>query len=738
VVLGGKAENDAASVTLEDVHSCLDRFDVRLRCVRRGDTLVTELHHDSRRLTAAAAGRLTSQLHVLIATALADPSQEVDLIDLLDEAEKQRVLVAFNETAPVDAPPLCMHELIGEQAERTPDAIALIGEAGEFTYAQLEARAERLADHLASLGVRRETRVGLCLERSPDLIVGLLAILKAGAAYVPMDPAYPSDRLAFMLEDTAASVVVTTRHHAGSLSGPTLAFADDESSWCGEETVPRATTDPDGAAYVIYTSGSTGRPKGVVVTHRNLVSSTWARTVYYREPVTRFLLVSSHAFDSSVAGIFWSLAQGAALVLPDEQAVRDVEHLASLIEMHAVTHTLCLPALWKLLLDQTEPERLASMRTVILAGEVCTASVTQAHHRRLPGCALFNEYGPTEGTVWSSVHEIAEPVHGAVPIGRPIPGATVYLLDGSGRPTPVGVAGELHVGGPGVARGYLDRPDLNSERFVPDPFSSESGARLYRTGDLARWRDDGVLEFLGRLDHQIKIRGYRVELAEIETRLAQAPGVSEVAVVDRDESDGDKRIVAYVVPQEKPGPGAGELRRALEQSLPEYMIPSAFVSLDDLPRMPNGKVDRHSLPEPGSGRSDVLDDFVAPATQLEKRIAARWREVLDVEEVGVHDGFFHLGGNSIRAAILINKLRGDLGDVLRVADLFEKPRISELVALLAERSPEIAGQDTAGVSTIERVVESQGAIEARVDGMSDDEVRRLLADLMPGGGETGR
>jgi len=453
---------------------------------------------------------------------------------------------------------------------------------------------------------------------------------------------------------------------------------------------------PANLAYIIYTSGSTGRPKGVQVTHRNLVHSTHARTLYYPEPVGGYLLLSSFAFDSSVAGLFWTLCAGGTLVLPHDGVDNDPRRLARLIDEHHATHVLAVPSLYALMLSEAPADALASLRAVVVAGESCPRELPAAHRARLPAAAIYNEYGPTEATVWCSVHRCAGDAagKGPVPIGRPIANTRLYVLDRRGEPAPIGAAGELHVAGAGVARGYLDRPALTAGKFVPDPFGAP-GSRLYRTGDRARWRPDGVLEFLGRVDHQVKVRGYRIELGEVEAALAQHPAVREAVVVAREDAPGDARLVAYVVGAGGPPPGAGELRRHLAAGLPDYMVPAAFVALDALPLSPHGKVDRNALPAPVRGVPDGR--FVAPRGPVEVELARIAAGVLGLDRVGAHDDFFALGVDSIRSIQIASRAR-EAGLRLDPGDLFRHQTVAALAAVVeaAGHGPAVAVPELAG------------------------------------------
>jgi amino acid adenylation domain-containing protein len=559
-----------------------------------------------------------------------------------------------------------------------------------LTYRELHERADRLAHFLQAKGVGPEVRVGICLGRSPEMLVGILGILKAGGAYVPMDPTYPADRLAFMIEEAGGPVLLTQERFRDALAGygtPLVCLDSDEvDSDEGIGPAPtaplRSAVRPENLAYVIYTSGSTGRPKGVLVSHRNLVHSLTARLTYYRNPVERFLLLSSFAFDSSVAGIFGTLAQGGTLVLPEEDAQRDVPHLLALMDRHEISQLLSLPSLYGSLLDEAkEPRHLLALRDVIVAGEACPPALIGRHHQRLPGTGLYNEYGPTEGTVWSTVQELPPGGEEAL-IGRPIANMQVFLLNAQLWPVMLETTGELYIGGAGLARGYHDRPDLTAERFIPNPFigSAAPGSRLYRTGDLARFRPDGALEFLGRGDQQVKIRGYRIELEEIEAVLGHHPALREVAVLAREDEPGDQRLVAYVVSEKGSALHISELRAFVAERLPEYMVPSIFVPLNEFPLTPNGKLDRRALPPPGTVRSDIQGVYIAPNTMVEEVTADVWADVLGIEKVGLRDNFFELGGHSLLATQLVSRLREVFQVDLTLIWLFEAPTVERLAA----------------------------------------------------------
>ncbi|MBR8835868.1 MAG: amino acid adenylation domain-containing protein [Stigonema ocellatum SAG 48.90 = DSM 106950] len=621
---------------------------------------------------------------------------------LLPEQERLTLLMEWNNTATRYPQNCCIHQQIEATAARNPDAIAVVFDEHLLTYQELNTRANALAHYLQRLGVRPNVRVALCVERSLEMIVGILGILKAGGAYVPLDPTYPQERLAFMLEDAQVPVILTQTRLVARLPKHQTAVLCLDSHWdilVTESTQnPISTSTLENLAYVIYTSGSTGQPKGVLVTHQNLAHSTNARIAYYPEPFTSFLLVSSFAFDSSVASIFWTLCQDKILVLPREGLQRDIWQLAHLIAQHQVSHWLSIPSLYSALLEHTESTQLISLRTVIVAGESCSTELVERHYQQLPNTSLFNEYGPTEATVWCSVyncqnHDLRNPV----PIGRPIANTQIYLLNSYLQPVPIGVRGEIHIGGNGVARGYHNRPELTADKFIPNPLNQEPGTRLYKTGDLGRYLPDGNIEFLGRIDSQVKLRGYRIELTAIEVVLQQHSDVLEAVVSVWEDESLNKRLVGYVVLEPGSATTTNELQRFLRQHLPEYMIPSVWVRLDALPLNANGKVDRQSLPAPdqvlnSTEQAEGTELEADPRTPVEEMLVNLWTQALGLDRVGIYDNFFELGGDSIQSIQIVAKAN-HAGLLLSSNQLFEHPTIAELATVIGKIKPRQAQQE---------------------------------------------
>ncbi|XXX82539.1 amino acid adenylation domain-containing protein [Sorangium sp. So ce134] len=581
------------------------------------------------------------------------------------------------------APELCAHEIFEAQADRTPEAVALVSEAQRLTYRELECRANQVARALRAMGVGLESRVGLYLDRSIEMMVGLLGVLKAGAAYVPLDPAYPRRRLDFMVSDAEPAVILTRRALRSSLperAARVLCF-DEDREFLSRQPAQRIASGaaPSNLAYVIYTSGSTGVPKGVLVEHRGLAPLARAQIGRFDiRPDSRVLQFASLCFDASVSEYLMAFAAGASLHLAADAARMPGRALCALLRERGITHVALSPSLLAILPDAELP----ALGVVISMGEACPASVVA---RWSPGRRFFNGYGPTEATVYATVFECA-PGGGDPPIGYPLPGTTLRILGEDLEPAQAGQVGEICLGGPGVARGYLGRPDLTAARFVPDPRAP--GARLYRTGDLGRVRADGAVEYLGRRDHQVKVRGFRVELGEIESALKHYPDLRETAVVARERAPGDRRLLAYVAFAPGASADASALRRFLGERLPEHMIPSAFIALPALPLTPGGKVDRRALPGPDEARPALPVEYVAPRTPDERALAALWAEVLRVQPVGVEDDFFELGGDSLLAARIVARAPSALGVELGIRDLFA----ARTVARLARRAEEARGR----------------------------------------------
>ncbi|MCF5332595.1 amino acid adenylation domain-containing protein, partial [Pseudomonas syringae] len=613
------------------------------------------------------------------------PESLLRSLEMLPRSERQ-LLQEWNATA-VDYPQgACVHQLFEAQVEKTPEAIALVFEARTFTYAQLNARANQLAHHLIGLGIGPDDRVAICVERSPEMVVGLLGILKAGAAYVPLDPAYPEQRLRYMLEDSAPAAVLVqsaTRALPGELAVPLL---DLEGGCCeakaDHDPVARA-VKPDHLAYVIYTSGSSGQPKGVLIEQRGFLNLMhWYLAELKLASDDAVLLVSSYSFDLTQKNILGPLLVGGTLHLAREAFIPEV--LLEQIQREHITHINLSPSAFNTLIDANDSRQLDSIRRVVLGGE--PIQVARLEMLPEPRPEFINSYGPTECSDVVAWHRLIDDIDcyrsSVFPIGRPISNTRIYLLDAHGQPVPIGVSGEIHIGGAGVARGYLNLPELTAERFLDDPFSAEPTARMYRSGDLGRWLADGNIEYLGRNDDQVKLRGFRIELGEVESQLAACPGVREAVVLVREHRPGDKRLVAYLTAREGAVLSAAQLREQLSQGLAEYMIPSAFVTLARFPLTPNGKLDRRALPAPEDD-SYASRDYEAPAGEVEHALAQIWQTLLGLERVGRHDHFFELGGHSLLAVQLVSRLRQRFEVEVALRDVFAEPTLQGLARQVA-------------------------------------------------------
>jgi amino acid adenylation domain-containing protein len=683
--------------------SRMAKFDLVLTVAETDGRLSGQLEYNTDLFDAATIRRMARHLEHLLETAVSNPDEQVSRLPLLTDDERRQILFEWNDTQVENQPALCIHELFEQQAAAKPHAVALVHKDEQLTYRELNERANKLAHHLRRLGTGPESLEGVCLERSAEAVVAILGILKAGAGYLPLASNQPADRLSFMLADARVKVLLTQEHLNNECSAIEKESAEN----------PQSNVLADNPAYLIYTSGSTGTPKGVLVSHRNLVHSTFARFRYYQERLDSFLLLSPFAFDSSVAGLFWTLCRGGMLVIPEEDSHQDPAYLAELIERHSVSHLLGLPALYELILREARPKQLTSLRTVIVAGEPCPAELVQHHAETLPHAALFNEYGPTEATVWSSVYRFVPsvPFCGSVSIGRPVANTQIYVLDSQLQPVPIGVTGEVYIGGDGVARGYLNHPAQTAERFVSHAFSAKPGARFYRTGDLARFLADGNIEYIGRNDFQVKIRGYRIELSEIELALAQHPDVREAVVLA---NKTNERLTAYVVLKEISSATTKQLKDFLKERLPEYMLPTSFVVLDALPLTTTGKVDRNALPTDQIG-VEANENYLAPQTPLEQVLAGIFSQILSLERIGADDSFFDLGGHSLLATQILSRVREAFQLELPLRKFFRAPTVAGLAAAILEDEAE------------RERVESTAEILLKLATLSDEEVDDLLA-----------
>ncbi|MGD7376158.1 amino acid adenylation domain-containing protein, partial [Ralstonia pseudosolanacearum] len=673
--VGLSLELEGLTIEGVDAGQAAAKFDLTLELRETSEGLAGSLDYATALFDRETIERYLGYLQRLLKAMVENDSQEVSQIGLLDEGERAQLLESWNETKAAYPDASTIHGLFEAQVRRTPEAIAVVHEGRQVSYAELNARANRVAHALIGLGVGPDARVGLCVERSVELVVGLLGILKAGGGYVPLDPSYPQDRLAYMLEDSAPVAVLTqglVREQLGMLSVPVLDLDGPQED---AEHDPQVTgLEPHHLAYVIYTSGSTGRPKGVMNEHRGVVNRLWwAQQTYRLDASDRVLQKTPFGFDVSVWELFWPLLAGARLVMARPEGHKDPAYLAATIEQAGITTLHFVPSMLQLFLDQVEAGRCQGLRRMLCSGEALPHALQQRSLARFPHSELHNLYGPTEAAIDVTAWRCNAEIHpGIVPIGRPIANTQIYVLDAHRQPVPLGVTGEIYIGGVGVARGYLNRPELTAERFVVNPFHGEGRERMYRTGDLGRWLPDGSLEYQGRADAQVKLRGFRIELGEIEARLLQCAGVSEAVVTMREDVPGEQRLVAYYVSGE--AIEAQTLREQLQASLPEYMVPAAYVRLERLPLTPNGKLDRKGLPAP-DGQAYASTAYEAPQGEVEQTLAGIWQTLLGVERVGRHDDFFALGGHSLQAVRLMSLVEqaGWRADVSR---LFLQPTLA--------------------------------------------------------------
>jgi amino acid adenylation domain-containing protein len=665
------------------------KFDFSLTLERSADGWLAVAEYSTDLFDADRVERMLEHWRVILESIMTDPDQGVSEIPLLTPAERHRLLVERNAPQTDYPEAKCVHELFEAQAARTPEAVAVVFEERRLTYAELNRRANQLAHRLRKLGVQPDTLVGICVERSLELVVGILGILKAGGAYLPLDPAYPKEWLAFMLDDARPKVVLTQQRLINSLpkNGAQSMALDSESETFINESLenPDRRVRPDQLAYVIYTSGSTGKPKGTLVTHQNIARLFQATQAWFHfGPEDVWTLFHSHAFDFSVWEMWGALCYGGRLVVVPYWVSRSPDDFYQLLNQERVTVLNQTPSAFRQLIQAEASagrgQELA-LRLVILGGEVLEMQSLKPwfdrHGDQHP--QLVNMYGITETTVHVTYRPLttADLKSGSV-VGIPLPDLQVYILDQHRQLLPVGVPGEMYVGGAGVTRGYLNRPELTRERFTGHPFSNEPGARLYRSGDLARYLPDGDIEYLGRIDHQVKLRGFRIELGEIETALRARPEVREAVVIVREDTPGDQRLVAYLIAHGEEKPDTPTLRTQFAETLPEYMLPNAFVWLDQLPLTPNGKVDRQSMPAPETNIGVMPGDQDQPANLLELELIRLWRRLFQRENIGRHDNFFDLGGHSLLAARLATEIDKLLGCKLPIAFLFQSPTVESL------------------------------------------------------------
>ncbi|MDJ0706015.1 MAG: amino acid adenylation domain-containing protein [Leptolyngbyaceae cyanobacterium MO_188.B28] len=701
------------------------KFDILLSMEETAQGLGGAWEYKTELFDARTIKQMMGHFQTLLASIVAYPDKPISELPLLRDVERRQLLIEWNDTQSEFPQSHCLQKLFESQVKQTPNAVAVVFENQKLTYQELNHRANQLAHHLRTLGVKPESLVGVCLERSLNLIVGLLGILKAGGAYVPLDPAYPHERLTFMLEDAQVQLLLTQEHLLEKLPRQTGSVVCLDTDWekiaeeAEENPVIRSTAE--NLAYVIYTSGSTGKPKGVQISHRALVNFLTAMEQQVGVTAHDVLLaVTTLSFDIAGLELFLPLIAGACTVLVSREVSSDGRQLLQWLNSTNPTLMQATPATWRMLLEAGWQG--SDQLKILCGGEALSAQLAQQLQPQ--GMALINLYGPTETTIWSAIYRV-EPNDESPAIGRPLANTEMYILDRHLNPVPIGVSGELHIGGAGLARGYLNRPELTAEKFISNPFwedrrqeagdkrqetgdrsqkssppstpaspsthppihpSTHPPSRLYKTGDLARYLPDGNIEYLGRIDHQVKVRGFRIELGEIEAALNQHPEVLQCVVIAREDKPGDKQLVAYIISTDLETPKPNIFRQVLKQSLPTYMVPSVFVHLETLPLTPNGKINRRALPPPSLAALSSTATYVAPGSEPEEKLAQIWRQVLKLEKIGIHDNFFDLGGHSLLALHLFTEIGKAFGQNLPLATLFQAPTIEELAARLIKTS----------------------------------------------------
>jgi amino acid adenylation domain-containing protein len=688
-----QSSSNLSGLIIENMPLPLDvraRFDLEVNYWEIPGGLEGVWCYNSDLFDATTITRIGEHFQTLLQAIVANQEMRISELPLLSPAQRHQLLVEWNDTQ-VDYPhDLCIHELFAEQVERNPDAVAVAFEEQQLTYDELNCRANQLAHCLRSLGVGADVLVGICVERSWEMIVGLLGILKAGGAYVPLDPDYPQERLSFMLADTQIKVLLTQQNLVEKLQKHQvkLVCLDTDSpviAQCSQDNAiapPIADVQATNLAYVIYTSGSTGQPKGVEVVHRGVNRLLFGVNYVHLDETQRFLQIAPISFDASTFEIWGALLHGARCVLFPE-SIPTAKSLSEEIHKHGITVLWLTSALFNSIIDD-DPQALSEIKQLLIGGEALSLAHVNRAFETLPFTQIINGYGPTESTTFTCCYPIPRKIETtieSIPIGSPIANTQVYILDDYLQPVPVGVPGELHIGGAGLARGYLNRPELTQEKFIPNPFDN---SKLYKTGDLARYLPDGNIEYLGRIDHQVKIRGFRIELGEIEAVLSQHEDVQISCVIVREDTPGEKQLVAYIVPQKDVTLTTSELRQFLGNKLPGYMIPSAFVMLDSLPLTPNGKVDRRALKAPA--HTSNSDRFIEVRNQLELKLLQIWSNILKIDKIGVQDNFFDLGGHSLLAPYLMTQIKQQIGKDIPVKDLFQNPTIEQLAAIIQKES----------------------------------------------------
>ncbi len=724
-------------LTQMDVDSGGTKYDLYLELDERREEVLARFHYSTDLFDAATIARMASHWMNLLEGAVTDDTQSIDRLPVLTEAERHQLLYEWNDTKVEFPGGECIHELFERQAERSPDAIAVVEGNQELSYGEVNQRANQLAWHLRKRGVGPEVHVGLSVDRGAGMVIALLGILKAGGAYVPLDPKLPDERLSFMLADAKPLLVITERKLRRRVFGADPVLLDSDWKAIAQESKanPNQKLSPKTLAYVMYTSGSTGKPKGVSIEHGSVVNLLRSMQ---REPGLNgddvLLAVTTLSFDIAGLEIYLPLISGARLVVASSEDLFDGNRLRDLLREKQVTFMQATPATWQLLLGagwQGSPDL-----KILCGGEALAPELARELIAR--GKSVWNVYGPTETTIWSTVYRVSGREENAIPIGRPIANTSIYILDSHHNPVPVNVTGEIYIGGAGLARGYLNRPELTVERFVAHPLFPNQSSRLYRTGDLGRFRSQGEIEYQGRVDNQVKLRGFRIELGEIEACLKEHSGVREAAVMAREDTPGDKRLVAYYTCAGPSGPstakaaGAEQLRPYLSAKLPEYMVPAAYVRMESLPLTPNGKLDRKALLPP-EGDAFATPGYEAPEGETETTLAAIWTDVLRLDHVGRHDNFFQLGGHSLLALQVMARIRNQFELELPVRNLFEEPTLAALAAGVEKaQALGLKARTPFRPSRARRATDSPSpeALLAQLDNLSAAELQSLLQRVL--------
>ncbi|HEX5873144.1 MAG TPA: amino acid adenylation domain-containing protein, partial [Pyrinomonadaceae bacterium] len=666
------------------------KFDLTLDLEEKDGVLGGRLEYNLDLFDEPIIKRMVGHLKYLLEQVTKNPEQKISDLDLLTAEETDQILREWNGTK-VPYKEECIHERFETQVDQTPNAVALISDDEVVTYRELNSRANRLANYLLRLGAGTESRVGICLERSVKAVVSILAVLKAGAAYVALDPNYPLERLDFIRHDAQLSLLITEEPLATSWTTGDAKVILLDRDWAAIEAesgeTPSTPVSANNLAYVVYTSGSTGRPKGVMALHRGAMNRfNWMWRTYPFTANEVCCQKTSLAFVDFVWEVFGPLLQGIPGVIIPDDVVKDPRELNRVLAANHVTRIVLVPSLLRAMLDDLggRKKQLPDLKIWVCSGEALPIDLCERFKAILPDRVLLNLYGSSEASADSTYYEVEDREFTRnILIGSPLDNTQIYLLDERLRPAPAGTPAELHIGGDGLARGYLGRPELTAEKFIPDPFSKVPGQRLYKTGDLARWTDEGKLEYAGRRDHQVKIRGVRIELAEVEAALSRHPDLKQAVINALEDTPGEKRLVAYVVPTDGPL-SVSQLRNFIRQELPEYMVPSAFVFLERLPVTASGKVDRLALPEPLEVRPELDAVYTAPHTPVERELADIWTELLHTEQIGVHDNFFDLGGHSLMATQMLSRVRPHFHVELMLQDFFKRPTISAMAQLIEE------------------------------------------------------